>query len=393
MRSLISSDGLSVVAGQRVVSLPESLDRTAALSVAEFMASTHQDLLVVASIERDLVSLRGALSDHTVFAGLLGIQIQGDAIITIIWWRSELTETIKWAGRPDTRVDAGQGGSTLTPRHSFEAWKEVVRGSSRAWDQTDKFAARELKAILQQVALDQIRATEHERTALLAILGHDLRDPLQAIDMAVTLMGRGLATTGDSAKRIEYSSRRMQSIIAYILDVSRLRKGVGLAMELKVTPLTPLLRTLLEEAQLAFPGVEMELSVAELGRANIDEGRLVQAISNLLSNARQHGDLRFPIRINAFRARSELRIEISNRLAAGQHFLPGAMTSPLKPSSAVNARNKTGLGLGLYIANAIVGGHGGELKSQCVSGEVTFSIVLNSVNSDESEVGLIAICA
>ena len=133
--------------------------------------------------------------------------------------------------------------------------------------------------------------------------------------------------------------------------------------------------------------------VAELGRANIDEGRLVQAISNLLSNARQHGDLRFPIRINAFRARSEQRIEISNRLAAGQHFLPGAMTSPLKPSSAVNARNKTGLGLGLYIANAIVGGHDGELKSQCVGGEVTFSIVLNSVNSDASEVGTIAICA
>jgi chemotaxis family two-component system sensor kinase Cph1 len=385
MRSLIVSEGLSIVVGQRVSSLPEHLDRSAAIKVSEFMASSHQELLVTDSLSRDLPLLKAVQNGGNAYPGILALQIHGETTITIIWWRAELAETINWAGPPGKVVVSGPHGDRLAPRLSFATWTEVVRGSSRAWNHTDRFAARELKAILQEVALNQIRATEHERTALLAILGHDLRDPLQAIDMAVTLMGRGLVTTGDSAKRIEYSSRRMQSVISYILDVSRLRQGVGLALDLRPTALSPFLTTMLEEAQLAFPGVEMEVSVSDMGDADVDEDRLIQAVSNLLSNARQHGDLHYPIHINAYRTANEQRIEIANRLPAGHRFLPGPMTSPLKAKASVNVRNRTGLGLGLYIANAIVVGHDGELKSERMESDVRFTIVLSCVASDEAQ--------
>jgi chemotaxis family two-component system sensor kinase Cph1 len=393
MRSLIVSDGLSIVVGLRVASFPERLDRSSAIGIAEFMAHSHQEFLVTDSISRDYPlfdSLQTKLDSHP---GILALQIHGELTITIIWWRAELAETINWAGPPGKEVRAGLLGDRLAPRLSFATWQEVVRGSSKAWNQTDRFAARELKAILQEVALNQIRATEHERTALLAILGHDLRDPLQAIDMAVTLMGRGLVTTGDSAKRIEYSSRRMQSVISYILDVSRLRQGVGLALTLRPTALSPFLTTLLDEARLAFPGVEMEVSIADLGDADVDDDRLIQAISNLLSNARQHGDLRYPIHVNAYRTAGEQRIEIANRLPAGQHFRPGSMTTPLKAKASVNIRNKSGLGLGLYIANAIIEGHCGELKPERVGDDVRFTIILNCVAPDAAEALPLAVCA
>jgi chemotaxis family two-component system sensor kinase Cph1 len=393
MRSLIVSDGLSIVVGQRVGSFPEHLDRSAAINVSEFMVSSHQELLVTDSISRDLPQLNEDQSEIDGFPGMLALQIQGETTITIIWWRAELTETINWAGPPEKVIQSGLNGDRLAPRLSFATWKEVVRGSSKAWNSTDRFAARELKAILQEVALNHIRATEHERTALLAILGHDLRDPLQAIDMAVTLMGRGLVTTGDSAKRIEYSSRRMQSVISYILDVSRLRQGIGLALDLRPTVLSPLLTTLLEEVRSAFPGVEMEVSISDLGTADVDEDRLIQAISNLLSNARQHGDLRYPIHVNAYRSADEQRIEIANRLPSGHRFLPGPMTSPLKAKTSINARNKTGLGLGLYIANAIVAGHHGELKSECLQDDARFTIVLKCIALNESETRPLTVCA
>jgi chemotaxis family two-component system sensor kinase Cph1 len=393
MRSLIISDALSIVVGQRVGSFPEHLARSEAIKVAEFMASNHQELLITDSVSRDFPLLTNAQDNVDAFPGILALQIHSEVTITIIWWRAELAETINWAGPPGKTIMSGPGGDRLAPRSSFATWQEVVRGSSKAWNQTDRFAARELKAILQEVALNQIRATEHERTALLAILGHDLRDPLQAIDMAVTLMGRGLVTTGDSAKRIEYSSRRMQSVISYILDVSRLRQGVGLALTLKPTALSPFLTTLLEEAQMAFPGVEMEVSISDLGDADVDEDRLIQAIANLLSNARQHGDLRYPIHVNAYRIADEQRIEIVNRLPAGQRFVPGSMIRPLKAKASVNVRNKTGLGLGLYIANAIIEGHHGELKSERANNDVRFTIVLKCVASDESEARPLAICA
>jgi chemotaxis family two-component system sensor kinase Cph1 len=377
MRGLIGCDALSVLMGQRVGSFPANLDRAAAIKVADYMSDHRHDLLVTDSISRDVPELDGLLTEVNHASGILAIQLSGTPVITIIWWRAELVETVHWAGQPDKIAASGPNGLNLRPRKSFEVWKETVRGSSRAWDATDRFAARELKAILQEVALNHIRAAEHERAALLAIMGHDLRDPLQAIDMVVTLMGRGLVSGGDGAKRIEYSSQRMQSLIAYILDVSRLRTGVGLAMDVRKTTLAPLLYATFDRAQQAHPGVEMTVEIDDLGDCLVDADRLVQAISNLLSNARHHGDMRFPIQVSASRYGAQRRIAIANRIDAGASFTPGPMTRPFNVASSRNSRNATGLGLGLYIANAIVAGLGGTLEVDRIGDDARFTIVLD----------------
>jgi chemotaxis family two-component system sensor kinase Cph1 len=377
MRGLIGCDALSVLMGQRVGSFPANLDRAAAIKVADYMSDHRHDLLVTDSISRDVPELDGLLTEVNHASGILAIQLSGTPVITIIWWRAELVETVHWAGQPDKIAASGPNGLNLRPRKSFEVWKETVRGSSRAWDATDRFAARELKAILQEVALNHIRAAEHERAALLAIMGHDLRDPLQAIDMVVTLMGRGLVSGGDGAKRIEYSSQRMQSLIAYILDVSRLRTGVGLAMDVRKTTLAPLLYATFDRAQQAHPGVEMTVEIDDLGDCLVDADRLVQAISNLLSNARHHGDMRYPIQVSASRYGAQRRIAIANRIDAGASFTPGPMTRPFNVASSRNSRNATGLGLGLYIANAIVAGLGGTLEVDRIGDDARFTIVLD----------------
>jgi light-regulated signal transduction histidine kinase (bacteriophytochrome) len=377
MLGLIACDGLSVVVGQRVGSFPVDLERLAAIRVAEFMNDTNQTMLATDSLARDLPQLDGLHAEASKTPGMLAIQLTGETPITIIWWRAELVDTVNWAGSPTKVTASGTDGERLTPRKSFEVWQETVRGSSKAWDSTDRFAARELKAILQEVALHQLRAAEQERAALLAIMGHDLRDPLQAIDMAVTLMARGLVSNGEGARRIEYSSKRMQSLIAYILDISRLRTGVGLAMEMRSMTLGPLLHTTFEQARASHPGVEMNVAIDTTGDGLVDQDRLVQAISNLLSNARQHGDMRFPIEVKAFRRGAQQRIEITNRLPAGGRFAPGPMTSPFNTASSRNPRNKTGLGLGLYITHAIIAGHGGALECESVQDDVRFTIVLN----------------
>jgi len=195
------------------------------------------------------------------------------------------------------------------------------------------------------------------------------------------LMGRGLVSGGDGAKRIEYSSQRMQSLISYILDVSRLRTGVGLAMEIRQIALAPLLYATFERAQQAHPGVEMTVDIGDLGDCLVDSDRLVQAVSNLLSNARHHGDMRFPIKVNASRCSDQQRIAITNRIPAGASFMPGPMTNPFNVSSSRNPRNKTGLGLGLYIANAIAIGFGGALEADHISDDARFTIVLNNLSS------------
>jgi chemotaxis family two-component system sensor kinase Cph1 len=193
----------------------------------------------------------------------------------------------------------------------------------------------------------------------------------------VTLMGHGLVSSGDGVKRIEYASRRMQSLIAYILDISHLRAGIGLGMDAKPIALGALLQSTLDQAQQDFPGTEMSAVIDDIGSSHVDGDRIVQALTNLLSNARHHGDMRFPIVVTASRLGDQLRIRIKNHLQAGRAFNPGAMTTPFLAASTKNVLNKGGLGLGLYIANAIVIGHGGSLECECTEEEVVFTIVLN----------------
>jgi light-regulated signal transduction histidine kinase (bacteriophytochrome) len=378
IRGLVSSDGLSVVVGQRVVCFPPSLDRMAAIQVAEHLTRLQPHSLITDAISRDAPALHALLGDKSASAGVLAIQINVDPAITLIWWRSELVETVAWAGQPEKSTIETAKGLQLGPRKSFALWKETVRGKSESWDATDRFAGRELKAILQDVALDNLRAVEHEHAALLAIMGHDLRDPLQAIDLVVTLMGQGLVSSGDGVKRIEYSSRRMQSLIAYILDISRLRAGIGLGLNAKPTALGELLRVTLAQAQLNFPGVQMTSTIEHIGTSHVDSDRIVQALTNLLSNARHHGDMRHPITVTAAHDDGASRIQIKNHIHAGKMFHPGAMTKPFHAASTTNVLNQGGLGLGLYIANAIVIGHGGTLECECTEQHAIFTVVLNA---------------
>lgn len=389
MQDLIASDGFSIIVGHRVSSFPDDLSRGAALRVADFMTRTRQDLLVTDSLVRDLPGLDFSPGEKGNRAGLLAIQMNAETIITIVWWRAELVETINWAGAREKHAGGDAGPASLVPRLSFALWQETVRGTSQAWGTTDQYAARELKFTLQELALNQMLAISDEHAALLAIMGHDLRDPLQAIDMVVTLMARGRISSDDGAQRIAYSSQRMQSLISYILDVSRLRTGVGLAMTSQPTALGPLLTETLDQAQSSHPGVEMQRNFGQLGNVMLDRDRFVQAMSNLLSNARQHGDMRYPIWVDANVRDGVSVIEIKNRIAPGQAFIPGPMTSQLKKTLLDNPRNKQGLGLGLYIANAIIAGHGGSLACECVDQNVTFRITLADLaarnNSGASE--------
>ncbi|WP_181969874.1 GAF domain-containing protein [Paraburkholderia sp. DHOC27] len=362
--ALIDCECVMAVVDHEVVSLGSSKATSieALRALADHMTSTRQDTLVSQSLTEDLPELAPISTPEGPIAGCLAIQMVGDARITIMWMRRELVETINWAGPPDKVIASGPNGARLTPRGSFEVWKQTVRGRSREWSGMDRSAARELKVILQDVALQRMREAERARTTLLATLGHDLRNPLQAINMAVQLMGRGLATSNDTAKRVEGSTRRMQSLINYILDVSRIRSGVGLGMTRERVGLGELLESTVEQNRLAHPNVTIVTQLpADLGDVLVDPDRFNQALTNLISNARQHGDTSFPIELLASVEGKTTTIEIRNRLLKKPAASFERLTDPFKSGSLDNPNNRGGLGLGLYIASAIVKGHDATL--------------------------------
>jgi signal transduction histidine kinase len=164
--------------------------------------------------------------------------------------------------------------------------------------------------------------------------------------------------------------------------MSRIDRGLSLGIDLHPVDLAALVEDMVEEARVAYPTIAYELNIDlhTVGHAFVlaDGGRLGQVISNLLSNARHHGEPNQPITIRlAPQADAGLAVlEIANASAPIPAETEAALFNPFKRSSLNNPRNRTGMGLGLYIAQQIVREHEGEIDYRHEGGRVVFAVRL-----------------
>src|SRR5690606_22872469 len=183
-------------------------------------------------------------------AGLLAARFHRERNGYLFWFRGEQIENVRWGGNPDKTYTSGPLGDRLTPRGSFAEWKQEVKGKSAAWLASELAIASQFRSDLQAIALARSTLSERARDMLFATLGHDLRDPLQAIIMAAEMLERQSKDGPISSrlgKRIANSSSRMKRLISQVLDVSRIQNGLGLGITRTDTEIAPLLQDLVRE--------------------------------------------------------------------------------------------------------------------------------------------------
>jgi signal transduction histidine kinase len=219
------------------------------------------------------------------------------------------------------------------------------------------FREREQSALLDE------RATNELREQFIAILGHDLRNPLHAVFAGGELLERRLTDPAQRmiASRIKTHARRMSSLINDVLDFARGRLGGGIGLALAdVENVTDGLTSVIEELQVAQPDCRI-LSHFDVSRSvPCDLGRLQQVASNLLGNALTHGRPGSPIKITASTDEYDLVLEVWN---AGLPIPPESIGKIFEPfwRNSVSP-NRNGLGLGLHICSQIVRAHHGQIS-------------------------------
>jgi len=314
------------------------------------------------------------------WVGMLALPFDPLGLGWCVMLRVEQIDTVAWGGRPDKIAALGPLGERLTPRGSFDAWHETVRGCAHPWEANVLANARLTLAELVRAVNAHRSQTEATRAQLLAMLGHDLRDPLNSINMAGMVLERtGNAQGGNQptlAKRIRSSTSRMQRMISQVLDMSRIDRGMGLGVTLEPVDLKALLVDLMDEARMAYPSIPLDLVCDDAATVNADSGRLAQVLSNLLSNARHHGEPGKQVTVCLRARHGEASIDVAN---AGEPIGPetvATLFNPFKRASLNNPRNRTGMGLGLYIAQQIVREHNGELAYRYENAQVVFTLRL-----------------
>jgi signal transduction histidine kinase len=214
----------------------------------------------------------------------------------------------------------------------------------------------------ERAALLDERAASELREQFIAILGHDLRNPLQAVYASADVLIAKLADPAEAqiAARIKTNARRMSLLIDDVLDFARGRLGGGIDVDLTdVDDINSGILSVIQEFKDAQPECQISADIQVDQPVRCDLGRLQQVASNLLANALTHGRPHTPVSIKARADTDDLVLDVWN---AGEPIPPQSIDKIFEPfwRHSVSA-SRNGLGLGLHICAEIVRAHGGRL--------------------------------
>lgn len=227
-----------------------------------------------------------------------------------------------------------------------------------------------------EAAIVMERADSELREQFIAVLGHDLRNPIASIASGIHMLEKErLTERGQKVVALmDGSVVRAAALIDNVLDFARGRLGGGITLDRNAKePLEPVLRQVTSELKSIAPGRTIIAHYDLDEPVNCDRVRIGQLLSNLLGNALTHGAAEAPVKIDATTAGGELTIAVSN---GGQPIPQDTLDRLFQPFVRGHGRLKNGLGLGLHIASEIARAHGGTLVARSDVAATTFAFTM-----------------
>jgi signal transduction histidine kinase len=224
-----------------------------------------------------------------------------------------------------------------------------------------------------KVALLDEQETSALREQFIAVLGHDLRNPLGGIMGGVRMLRQeALSSQGaEVLALVESTVDRMAGLIDNVMDFARGRLGGGITLEHSPGKISEILEQVVSELRSSHPDRDIRTDIRTVAEIEGDHVRLGQLFSNLLGNAIKHGHKETPVSVVLTVDGDMLDFRTIN---AGEPIAPDAMERLFAPFSRGEVEpNLQGLGLGLYISSQIAQAHNGTLTASSDSGETVFT--------------------
>jgi len=317
-----------------------------------------------------------------VASGLLTFALPG---ARLMWFRPEIIRTVNWGGDPTKPVEA-EGGERLRPRHSFALWKEEVRGRSRPWTPSDLEAADELQRRATEVDIERRLSSEQRavraRDEMLAVVSHDLENPLSVILLEAAHLLAHLPESGDpragtlreSAELIRRSTARMKALIADLVELERLEEK-SLPLDVQPVESRDLLEDAVTDAQSLADAkhISLVLDLSDPPKIDADPHRISQVLSNLIGNAIKFTPEGGTITLHGQARDGTLSVTIAD---TGPGIAPEDLAHIFDRYWRPKGAEQDGRGLGLYIVRRIVEAHGGRVRAESSPQGATFVFTL-----------------
>lgn len=315
-----------------------------------------------------------------VASGVLAMSLPKPVDNGVIWFRPEVKESINWSGDPSKplNMEDSESGLRLRPRTSFEIWKVEMAGISTQWTPGDLFAANDLRRsalesdLARQVLREQ-RAVQ-ARDELVAVVSHDLRNPMTVISMLCGMMQKAFSSDGPHTSRristaidtMQQAAGRMNTLLEDLLDTSKIDAGryTITAQQLEVAEMFEEANALLSPLALD-KDIEISFHSEPALTIHADPERLFQVLSNLVGNAIKFTPRRGKIGVVAMAAGDDIVFSVRD---TGEGIAKDQLPHVFDRYWTLKEGNPTGTGLGLYITQGIVEAHGGRIVAESEEG-------------------------
>jgi signal transduction histidine kinase len=222
---------------------------------------------------------------------------------------------------------------------------------------------------------------DRTRDLFLAVLGHDLRAPLASISLVGDLLMRPVVTQDQVASLAERAKRNallMSAMVTDLLGFARLQMGAGMPTVRVILDIAEVCKAAVADARAMYPNSTIVYSPSGNLIGSFDGVRLQQLVTNLLINAAQYSTKGSDVRLEADGSERSITLNVSNLGPVIPEESLKTIFQPLvqlDPDSEDDARPRTSLGLGLFIAQETATAHNGTISVTSSAAEGTvFSV-------------------
>lgn len=293
----------------------------------------------------------------------------------------------------DARETAAQTHALLRARDGFDInqmaseyralrasvlrlWADVCAPTHPDLEETIRFNEAIDQALCESILFFSAEV-DRARNLLLGILGHDMRNPLNAIQLTahhLKSLNAG-ADVSAAAGRLIKNGARMKSLLDDLTDFNRTRLGLGITIAASETDLGQVFDDQIQELRAAHRERQITLEVRGDLHGLWDAGRLHQVLGNLAQNALRYGAAGRPVRVVLSGLESEVVFRVENE---GKQIPPPTLAQMFEPLRRGEDRphEEGSLGLGLYICREITLAHGGSIFADSTEAKTTFTVRL-----------------
>jgi sigma-B regulation protein RsbU (phosphoserine phosphatase) len=330
---------------------------------------------------QDLLTMGGRIFHQTHLAPLLRMRGSVTEVKLDLLHRDGHKVTVLLNGLKREQADGAVYDLALfgtSDRDKYE--RELLNARNLAEALLQEKSATELALKQAQAELSEAYAIAQRRALfaeqMVAIVSHDLKNPLTAIRMASDFLNRGERNAKERQLlgHIGQSSERAQRMIADLLDFTQARVGHGITLKPAALDLHAVTRQAVDELRVAFPKATLEHHAVGSGSASLDADRVQQIIGNLVANSVAYGDLQRPIRVTSQLGDGGCEVSVHNHGAVIPETLLAGLFEPMTRGTDQGSDVRS-VGLGLYIVRELARAHGGDVAvSSTVQDGTLFSV-------------------